>query len=132
MCKIRVLVLNSLLFKFNSPETAIAASTLTKVFLRFTPVPFPERVNRLKVDRKSTRLNSSHVRISYAVFCLKKKNTEDWDPQGVLYENFVEVEVENHDEKARASVLRDLPRHLRVSRVRRWRSASLQRVNVAL
>src|SRR3989442_11557630 len=28
---------------------------------------------RLFVDRKSTRLNSSHVRISYAVFCLKKK-----------------------------------------------------------
>src|SRR5690554_7366409 len=27
-------------------------------------------------DRKSTRLNSSHVRISYAVFCLKKKNRE--------------------------------------------------------
>src|SRR5690554_7586068 len=27
----------------------------------------------LKEDRKSTRLNSSHVRISYAVFCLKKK-----------------------------------------------------------
>ena len=26
-------------------------------------------------DRKSTRLNSSHVVISYAVFCLKKKNT---------------------------------------------------------
>src|SRR3989442_10699734 len=25
------------------------------------------------IDRKSTRLNSSHVRISYAVFCLKKK-----------------------------------------------------------
>src|SRR3989442_11747994 len=29
----------------------------------------------LEVDRKSTRLNSSHVRISYAVFCLKKKKT---------------------------------------------------------
>src|SRR5690554_7569740 len=27
----------------------------------------------VSVDRKSTRLNSSHVRISYAVFCLKKK-----------------------------------------------------------
>src|SRR5437899_7882121 len=27
------------------------------------------------VDRKSTRLNSSHLGISYAVFCLKKKNT---------------------------------------------------------
>src|SRR5690554_7003877 len=28
---------------------------------------------RVSRDRKSTRLNSSHVRISYAVFCLKKK-----------------------------------------------------------
>src|SRR5690554_7228301 len=29
--------------------------------------------DRCDLDRKSTRLNSSHVRISYAVFCLKKK-----------------------------------------------------------
>src|SRR3712207_8461421 len=29
------------------------------------------------VDRKSTRLNSSHANISYAVFCLKKKQTQD-------------------------------------------------------
>src|SRR5438270_9240445 len=29
------------------------------------------------VDRKSTRLNSSHSQISYAVFCLKKKNVLD-------------------------------------------------------
>src|SRR5690349_22749789 len=29
-----------------------------------------------KRDRKSTRLNSSHVEISYAVFCLKKKKTD--------------------------------------------------------
>src|SRR5690554_7810521 len=29
-------------------------------------------------DRKSTRLNSSHVRTSYAVFCLKKKNSKNW------------------------------------------------------
>src|SRR2546430_3959217 len=28
---------------------------------------------RVKIDRKSTRLNSSHSQISYAVFCLKKK-----------------------------------------------------------
>src|SRR5436305_6336541 len=28
------------------------------------------------LDRKSTRLSSSHVRISYAVFCLKKKNNQ--------------------------------------------------------
>src|SRR3989442_2315118 len=30
-------------------------------------------------DRKSTRLNSSHVRISYAVFCLTKKTDDDLD-----------------------------------------------------
>src|SRR3712207_6982108 len=31
-------------------------------------------VDKYLVDRKSTRLNSSHANISYAVFCLKKKN----------------------------------------------------------
>src|SRR5690606_39876890 len=30
-------------------------------------------IDRSTLDRKSTRLNSSHVKISYAVFCLKKK-----------------------------------------------------------
>src|SRR5690625_6410739 len=33
-------------------------------------------IYQLKRDRKSTRLNSSHVAISYAVFCLKKKKTK--------------------------------------------------------
>src|SRR5690349_23979290 len=32
--------------------------------------------HRVQRDRKSTRLNSSHVEISYAVFCLKKKKTK--------------------------------------------------------
>src|SRR5690606_12424422 len=31
--------------------------------------------NEIDLDRKSTRLNSSHVKISYAVFCLKEKRT---------------------------------------------------------
>src|SRR5204862_7619932 len=35
----------------------------------------PERKKPIRLDRKSTRLNSSHVEISYAVFCLKKKKT---------------------------------------------------------
>src|SRR5690349_23076151 len=37
---------------------------------------------RARIDRKSTRLNSSHVEISYAVFCLKKKkkNTPFFTP----------------------------------------------------
>src|SRR2546430_4419995 len=33
-------------------------------------------------DRKSTRLNSSHSQISYAVFCLKKKKLNDWSHVG--------------------------------------------------
>src|SRR5699024_11831479 len=38
---------------------------------KFLPAYFEQPYS--KVDRKSTRLNSSHVSISYAVFCLKKK-----------------------------------------------------------
>src|SRR5256885_12226504 len=43
------------------------------------PIEFLHRdkksfINQREVDRKSTRLNSSHLVISYAVFCLKKKN----------------------------------------------------------
>src|SRR3712207_8262218 len=34
--------------------------------------------NRLFQDRKSTRLNSSHANISYAVFCLKKKDDQQY------------------------------------------------------
>src|SRR5690349_23120697 len=36
---------------------------------------------RDRADRKSTRLNSSHVEISYAVFCLKKKTTGKNQPE---------------------------------------------------
>src|SRR5256885_8772999 len=37
-------------------------------------VPLEQRRRPVRTDRKSTRLNSSHLVISYAVFCLKKKN----------------------------------------------------------
>src|SRR5438445_5296298 len=37
--------------------------------------PGPLRLGHEEADRKSTRLNSSHANISYAVFCLKKKRT---------------------------------------------------------
>src|SRR3712207_8651194 len=40
-----------------------------------TTLADPGVVQKLK-DRKSTRLNSSHANISYAVFCLKKKKTK--------------------------------------------------------
>src|SRR5690606_41171250 len=35
-----------------------------------------QRAAHISTDRKSTRLNSSHVKISYAVFCLKKKRKD--------------------------------------------------------
>src|SRR2546430_11350197 len=40
----------------------------------------PTFAYRLSPDRKSTRLNSSHSQISYAVFCLKKKTPQDMCP----------------------------------------------------
>src|SRR3712207_7014119 len=36
-------------------------------------------------DRKSTRLNSSHANISYAVFCLKKKNNKQVNPELLIH-----------------------------------------------
>src|SRR2546427_3548929 len=46
--------------------------------VRAAKVPMPARIRR--GDRKSTRLNSSHSQISYAVFCLKKKNRQETRP----------------------------------------------------
>src|SRR2546430_13282514 len=48
--------------------------------------------NRTVRDRKSTRLNSSHSQISYAVFCLKKKKDT---PQNQLY-NTVSAHTRTH------------------------------------
>src|SRR3712207_8560931 len=51
---------------------------------RLSPVEYLEAVlaaapGAQRRDRKSTRLNSSHANISYAVFCLKKKNQNSTD-----------------------------------------------------
>src|SRR5438067_3452502 len=43
------------------------------VVMRLASPPATGTMNKSPLDRKSTRLNSSHVSISYAVFCLKKK-----------------------------------------------------------
>src|SRR5256885_12070602 len=40
------------------------------------PIMRPHSIGRWRRDRKSTRLNSSHLVISYAVFCLKKKKKQ--------------------------------------------------------
>src|SRR5690625_6084075 len=56
----------------NSPHLHCPCS---RVDLRFgsNHLSCEQRVDTLDLDRKSTRLNSSHVAISYAVFCLKNK-----------------------------------------------------------
>src|SRR2546430_3099819 len=53
--------------------------TLSNLIFRISPLLILERrggsLRRNRLDRKSTRLNSSHSQISYAVFCLKKKTS---------------------------------------------------------
>src|SRR5690625_6023103 len=65
-----------ILFRFEASPKAISERTsYLRVRLAFHPYPhlIPAFFNIRGLDRKSTRLNSSHVAISYAVFCLKKK-----------------------------------------------------------
>src|SRR2546426_6146055 len=63
------------------PYTTLFRSGQSDPVHRPGPAARATRVSRTAVehgryrDRKSTRLNSSHLVISYAVFCLKKKNT---------------------------------------------------------
>src|SRR3712207_7199536 len=82
-----------ILFDFEGPTSQnVTATVLTLARLaRFIiadltdPSSIPYELGRIvpntkvPVDRKSTRLNSSHANISYAVFCLKKKKTKSHD-----------------------------------------------------
>src|SRR5690606_41659223 len=71
-------VLNAILAAY-SQQNIERRSAETAQTLKFLEDQLPELKQQLDVaerDRKSTRLNSSHVKISYAVFCLKKKKTD--------------------------------------------------------
>src|SRR6266498_4232366 len=64
------------------------------------PPAAPPAACRLRAahgDRKSTRLNSSHVRISYAVFCLKKKKKK--------HNDFIHKKKKNNKTKKKKKVL---------------------------
>src|SRR5690606_10150299 len=64
---------------FAGAVVVIALLGLLVVGIPFLSVMGIAAAGTVTVDRKSTRLNSSHVKISYAVFCLKKKqHTESW------------------------------------------------------
>src|SRR2546430_9968716 len=56
-----------------TPGAEVIVASFDRPNLRFTVERVPDDRQR---DRKSTRLNSSHSQISYAVFCLKKKKKE--------------------------------------------------------
>src|SRR5436305_6617713 len=56
----------------------------------------PRLVAQAQRDRKSTRLNSSHVRISYAVFCLKKKKTKAYPPTERNRTNPIDSRLAHH------------------------------------
>src|SRR5438445_12101996 len=86
-------LLSSLLFFFNDTATTeiytLSLHDALPIFARHVAMylckqrlkcSFPElgRAFGNREDRKSTRLNSSHANISYAVFCLKKKNKRDY------------------------------------------------------
>src|SRR3989442_11234695 len=51
---------------------------------------FGAKIPSIATDRKSTRLNSSHVRISYAVFCLKKKKIMNDDLNPIRIHKFID------------------------------------------
>src|SRR5437870_8282138 len=75
------------------PYTTLFRSQIGAVWL-----PLPHLLNAIPVqvdffyrDRKSTRLNSSHVAISYAVFCLKKKNKNKQIETIYLKNHFVHI-----------------------------------------
>src|SRR5690349_8896583 len=57
-----------------------------------------------RTDRKSTRLNSSHVEISYAVFCLKKKPVDGITVAGNLRDMFMAVEAVGSDVDPRSHI----------------------------
>src|SRR5438132_8884485 len=65
----------ALLAKVKRTGRPILVTRKGEPIAQIIPPPPPKRPESWLGDRKSTRLNSSHTVISYAVFCLKKKKT---------------------------------------------------------
>src|SRR3712207_7604683 len=70
--KMLLQVHDELVFEVPEEELEEAARMIPQIMCEAHELTLPLKVDA-KVDRKSTRLNSSHANISYAVFCLKKK-----------------------------------------------------------
>src|SRR5256885_13183379 len=65
----------STLFPYTTLFRSISIPTNSLRFPTFAPGTWSCAALKIPGDRKSTRLNSSHLVISYAVFCLKKKQS---------------------------------------------------------
>src|SRR5262245_64487231 len=61
------------LFRSGLLEAGVEQNALVEMIDGIAPLSLLQRNITQEIDRKSTRLNSSHLGISYAVFCLKKK-----------------------------------------------------------
>src|SRR5437667_8518612 len=78
-----LLILNEAVRGFRGvSDLAAILSALVPLVLGIA-IPRTRGTSADKIDRKSTRLNSSHITISYAVFCLKKKKNVHSD-DGIL------------------------------------------------
>src|SRR2546430_13715381 len=64
------------IMKVSSHKLMYDINLLTILNLAFESIQDDNNHLHLSADRKSTRLNSSHSQISYAVFCLKKKKNK--------------------------------------------------------
>src|SRR2546430_3911478 len=74
---------------FRSPCCVASPCDVSCTAARHAPRRATARCCTRSTDRKSTRLNSSHSQISYAVFCLKKKKA--------ICNNLIHVLAEEHD-----------------------------------
>src|SRR5438132_2769936 len=73
---VTVLVSDSMPHLLSLVRQPVAKHDLTNRFCDVLRQILAETICKIVLDRKSTRLNSSHTVISYAVFCLKKKNVD--------------------------------------------------------
>src|SRR3712207_8075911 len=73
-------VCDGLIFSVHVPQHSASAYGITETFFLMIKILYlnmdwiVEISASIRLDRKSTRLNSSHANISYAVFCLKKQS----------------------------------------------------------
>src|SRR5256885_1787721 len=78
--------------RVDHPTTAVRGVVVVDQLRGLALVAQPQRLVQQQLDRKSTRLNSSHLVISYAVFCLKKKKTHE-----LLFGRLTAVRLESRD-----------------------------------